>query len=209
MAKLVVGLIGGIGSGKSAVAAAFARRGAKVVSGDALGHEALRQPEVRDRVVGRWGPGVLDERDGVSRRKVAKIVFAATPGAAGELRALEALLFPWIERRFREEIAAAEGDDRARLVVLDAAVMLEAGWNKACDRIVYVDAPREARLRRLAQGRGWSAKEVEDRERMQLPLTDKVTRADDVVDNSGVPEQVQAQVDALLRHWGLPLPRSA
>jgi dephospho-CoA kinase len=202
--KLVVGLIGGIGSGKSAVAAAFARRGARVVAGDALGHEALREPEVREHVVRRWGPQVLDEGGAVNRRRLAEIVFAPTPAADAERRALEALLFPRIERRLREEVAAAEADDRTRLVVLDAAVLLEAGWNKLCDRIVYVHAPRETRLRRLRDGRGWSVKEVEDRERVQLPLTDKVTRADDAVDNSGSPGQAQAQVDDLLRRWGLP-----
>jgi dephospho-CoA kinase len=202
--KLVIGLIGGIGSGKSAVAGAFARRGARVIVADALGHEALRQPDIRSQLVARWGPGILGADGEVSRSAVAGIVFAKTPRACDELRALEALVFPWIGRRAREEIAAAQDDPHARLVVLDAAVMLEAGWNKACDRIVYVDAPREVRLRRLAEGRGWSAKEVEERESAQLPLTEKATRADDAVDNSGSPEEAQRQVDDLLRRWGLP-----
>jgi dephospho-CoA kinase len=205
MAKPVVGLVGGIGSGKSAVADAFARRGARVIAADALGHEALRQPEVRSKVVARWGPGVLDEAGEVSRPVVAGIVFAKTPRARDELRALESLVFPWIERRARDEIAAARGDPRVRLVVLDAAVMLEAGWNKVCDRLVYVHAPREVRLGRLAASRGWSAKEVDERESAQLSLTEKATRADDAVDNSGSPEQTQRQVDELLRCWGLPV----
>ncbi len=201
--KLVIGLIGGIGSGKSAVADAFARRGAKVIVADALGHEALCQPDVRSKLVARWGPGILDANGEVSRRAVAGIVFAKTPGARDELRALEALVFPWIERRAREEIAAGQGDPHTRLVVLDAAVMLEAGWNRVCDRLVYVHAPREVRLRRLAEGRGWSAKEVEQRESAQLSLTEKATRADDTVDNSGSPAEAQRQVDGLLRRWGL------
>jgi dephospho-CoA kinase len=199
----VVGLIGGIGSGKSTVAQAFARRGAKVIVGDALGHEALRQPDVKAKLVERWGPQVLDEAGEVSRRKVAGIVFAKNPGARDELRVLESLVFPWIERRAREEIASARADGQTRLIVLDAAVMLEAGWNSVCDRLVYVDVPRAVRLRRLAAGRGWGPKEVEERERAQLPLTEKATRADDAVDNSGSPEAVQWQVDLLLRRWGL------
>jgi dephospho-CoA kinase len=202
VAKPVIGLIGGIGSGKSTVAAAFARRGARVINADALGHEALRQPEVMRQLVERWGPQVLDEGGEVSRRKVAAVVFAKSPEGRAELRALESIVFPWIGRRIGEEIAAARSDGRARFVVLDAAVMLESGWSRACDRIVYVHAPREARLRRLA-GRGWSAREVEEREGAQLCLTEKVTRADDAVDNSGSPEEVQCQVDALLARWGL------
>jgi dephospho-CoA kinase len=199
----VIGLIGGIGSGKSTIAKAFARRGAKVIVGDALGHEALRQPDIRARVVERWGRKVLDDTGEVDRRKVAAIVFAKNAQARDELRALESFVFPWIERRAREEIAAVRQDGRSRLVVLDAAVMLEAGWNNVCDRLVYVHAPREARLRRLAEGRGWSAKEVADRESAQRSLTEKATRADDAVDNSGPPEEVQRQVDDLLCRWGL------
>jgi dephospho-CoA kinase len=201
--KLVVGLIGGIGSGKSTVARAFARQGAKVIVADALGHEALRQPAIRDKLVERWGPQILDDKGEVDRRKVAAIVFDKTARGRDELRALESLVFPWIERRAREEIAAAQSDDRWWLVVLDAAVMLEAGWNNVCDRLVYVDTPREMRLRRLAAGRGWGPKEVEDRESVQCSLTEKAARADVAVDNSGSPEQVQQQVDELLRRWGL------
>lgn len=199
--KLVVGLIGGIGSGKSAVAAAFARCGAKVISGDALGHEALRRPDVKAGLVRRWGPCVLGAGGEIDRRAVAGIVFAEQAGA--ELKALEALVFPHIERRIRDEIAAAEADPAVRLVVLDAAVLLEAGWDRVCDRVVYVDTPRATRLKRLSEGRGWGAKELEERERAQLSLTEKAARADDAVDNSGTPEETARRVDDLLTRWGL------
>src|SRR4051794_5295036 len=104
--KPVVGLIGGIGSGKSHVAAEFARRGAWVIAGDQLGHEALRQPDVRAQVVQRWGESILDPRGEVDRRRLGAIVFAD----AGQLRELEALVFPYIERRIAEEIARAQDD---------------------------------------------------------------------------------------------------
>jgi dephospho-CoA kinase len=195
--KLVIGLIGGMGSGKSLVAHELERRGAKVISGDRLGHEALRQPEIRDKLVERWGKQILDNEGKIDRPKVAAIVFVDPE----ERRALEALVHPWIERRLGEEIAAAEADPAIGLVVLDAAVMLEAGWNKMCERLVYVDAPREVRLRRLAKQRGWTAKEVEAREKVQMRLADKRKRADDVVDSSGTPEQLTDQVERLLQRW--------
>ncbi len=197
--KLVVGLIGGIGSGKSRVAAEFARHGGRVVSGDQSGHEALRQPEIRDRVVRRWGAGVLTEDGEVDRRKVAAVVFADP----AELRALEEIVFPWIGQDLRRQIELAQADPAVRFVVLDAAVMLEAGWNNVCDRIVYVHVPRAERLRRLAAQRGWAPEEVEARERAQLPLTVKATRADFAIDNSGPPESLAAQVERLLRSCGL------
>ena len=198
--KPVVGLIGGIGSGKSWVAEALARHGAYVVSGDQLGHEALRQPEILARVAQRFGAGVLDEEGKVNRRRLGALVFADPVG----LRALEALVFPYIERGLEREIARAQVDPNVSLIVLDAAVLLEAGWNKHCNGVVYVHAPRAVRLARLAGQRRWSAKEVAARENAQMPLTEKVTRADYVVDNSGPPEQLEAQIGRLLDQLGLP-----
>jgi dephospho-CoA kinase len=195
----VIGLIGGIGSGKSRVSALLAERGARVLSGDEAGHEALRQPEVRARVVERWGPGVLDAQGEVDRRRLAGRVF----GEPAERRALEAMVWPWIGRRLREQVAAARADPGVKFVLLDAAVLLEAGWNDVCDWLVYVHAPRAVRVRRLAGQRGWSAKEVEAREQAQLSLTDKARRADFALDNSGPPEALARQVDDLLPRWGL------
>jgi len=119
---------------------------------------------------------------------------------------VEALVFPWIERRITEEIAAAQADPGASLVVLDAAIMVETGWHERCDRLVYVHAPRAERLRRLAQQRNWTAKEVADRARAQLPLTEKVRRADFVVDNAGPPEYMAKHVRALLNRLLPPAP---
>jgi len=195
--KAVIGLIGGMGSGKSLVAATLAERGARVISGDRLGHEALQQPEIRSQLSQRWRTEILDEKGNIDRRRIAAIVVADSE----ERRALEGLVHPWIERRLAEEVAAAEADPAVVLIVLDAAIMLEAGWNKLCDRLVYVDAPRDVRLRRLAEQRGWSAKEVEAREKVQMPLAEKANRADDFVDNSGTPGQLAQQVDQLLRQW--------
>lgn len=198
-AKPVIGLVGGMGSGKTHVAAELARYGGCIVSGDALGHEGLRQPEVRERLVARWGQDVLNESGEIDRRKVAAIVFAKPE----ERKALERILHPWIGQRIREEMARAAGNPACRFVVLDAAVMLEAGWEGVCDRLVFVKAPREVRLRRLAEQRGWSTKDVDARETAQLSLTEKASRAHDVVDNSSSPAQLTPQIEALLRKWGL------
>jgi len=192
-------LIGGMGSGKSLVAEMFRRRGAKVIVGDQLGHEALGQPEIIAAVVQRWGRDLLEPDGTISRRRLAAIVF----GDPKERRALEALVFPWIERRIKEELAAARTCPKFRLIVLDAAVMLEAGWSQVCDWLVYVHAPRTVRIRRLEEQRGWNAKEVQAREEAQMSLTDKVSRAAYAVNNSGTPEQVAQQVDDLLQQWGI------
>jgi dephospho-CoA kinase len=194
-----VGLIGGIGSGKSWVAQELKRRGAWVIPADEVGHQALRQPSIRDRVVGRWGPEVLDDSGEVDRRQLGARVFAD----AGERRALEEIVFPWMEDRFRQEIQVGQAATDCRLVVLDAAILLEAGWGAACDCIVFVDAPREVRLVRLAAQRGWTAAELDARERAQMSLEEKIRRADFVIDNSGAGEPLDRQVDFLLGRLGV------
>ena len=199
--KPIIGLIGGIGSGKSRVAVEFARHGGAIVSGDHLGHQALLRPDVRAQVVDRWSTGVLGSDGQIDRRQLGALVFADV----GQLRALEAIVLPWIERGIIEQIAAAQADPAVRLVVLDAAILLEAGWNRFCSRIVYVDAPPELRLARLAQQRGWSDKEVQARTRAQLSLTDKANRADAAIDNSGSPDDLARQVARLLSNWGIPV----
>jgi dephospho-CoA kinase len=197
--KPVIGVVGGIGAGKSAVAAAMARRGGAVIDADRLGHAALEQPEVKRQLAARWGERVFKPDGSANRRAIAGIVF----NNPEELRALEAMVFPYIGRRAREEIVKAQADSAVRFVVLDAAVMLEAGWADACDRIVYVEAPREVRLARLAARSGWSAADVAARESAQMPLEAKKAQSAAIIVNDGSPERLREQVDALLRAWGL------
>jgi dephospho-CoA kinase len=197
--KLVVGLIGGIGSGKSQVAAAFARRGARIIAGDQLGQEALRDPDIRERIVSKWGRDIVNENGEIDRPRLAAIVFADPV----QRKSLEAIAHPWIRRRIRAEVDEARKDPHVPLIVLDAAVMLEAGWNDVCDQLVFIEAPRAVRLERVTRQRGWSEKEVNAREKAQLPLTEKAVRADHVFDNSASLEHLNRQVNDLLHVWGL------
>src|SRR5436309_10638752 len=98
-----IGIVGGIASGKSAVADAMQKLGGHLISGDQLGHDALRQPDIQAQLVARWGKDILDDQGHPDRKKIGRIVFAD----ANELRALEALVFPHIEKKIVEEIAAA------------------------------------------------------------------------------------------------------
>ncbi len=155
-AKPVIGLLGGIGSGKSQVAALLSRHGGRVIDADQLGHQALRQPDILHRVVQRWGARLLDEQGQIVRRRLAAIVF----GDPAERQALEEIVHPWIGQAIREEIARAQTDPAIRFIVLDAAVMLEAGWHTVCQKLLFVDVPWQLRLERLTHQRGWSAQQA-------------------------------------------------
>jgi dephospho-CoA kinase len=194
MKKLVLGLIGSIGSGKSRVADLLARRGARVVSGDEAGHEALEQPEIRSRITERFGTGVLDAKGAIERRKLGTIVFADP----NKRNVLESIVFLWIRRRLTEKIEQAQMDPAVPWIVLDAAVLMEAGWDDRCEALVFVDAPRAQRVERVARQRGWTETELAARERAQLPLDVKAARADFVLVNSGGEDQLEENVDRML-----------
>jgi dephospho-CoA kinase len=196
--KPVVGIVGGIGSGKSLVAAELAALGGYSIDADQLGHEALRQTEIKSQVIERWGRGVVDERGEIKRRALGKIVFAEP----AQRQALESLVFPWIERRIKEEVERAQSDPRCSFVILDAAIMLETGWNRVCDKILFVDAPRATRLERLARQRGWSEEELSRREISQMPLEQKKKRADAAIANTGDAASLRAELKKIQNAWG-------
>jgi dephospho-CoA kinase len=192
----IVGLIGGIASGKSAVAAALARSGSIVFNGDQLGHLVLDEPKVRDALVARWGASVLGADGRIARPAVAKIVFAPTSQGAREREFLEQLVHPGIRRRIETAITELP-DASIPAIVIDAALLIEAGWSGICTAIAFVDCPREVRLRR-AHRRGWSDEEFARREAAQLPIEEKRSRASHVIDNSGSLEHLESEV---ARFW--------
>jgi dephospho-CoA kinase len=207
----VIGLIGGIGSGKSAVAAILEARGAAVIDADGVGHELLTDPEIRDAIVARLGDAVLDRRvagvssaPSIDRSTLGAIVFADPE----RRRDLEAILHPQMRDRFGREIARLTRLGAARVIVLDAAILLEAGWNDLCDRVVFVDAPRSMRRQRVAKQRGWSSAALESREAAQWPCEIKRSRADIVLVNDSGMDSLNREVGRLDELFGDPSSRA-
>lgn len=185
----VVGLIGGIGSGKSTVASLFGELGAQVWNADTVVHELLDRPDVRRSLVRTWGEGIAP-RGRVDRAALARVGFRD----AASVRRLNAVLHPHVRRALRRAVACC----RRSVLVLDAPLLLEAGGAKGCDRIVFVEAPEGVRLRRVKR-RGWSPAELRRRERFQWPLEKKRKWADFIVDNGGSRAAAARQVRSLLR----------
>ena len=193
----IIGLLGGVASGKSLVAEQFRRLGATVLDADRVGHDVLLLPEVRDAIRKHFGDKVFGANGEVERKALGRIVFAPPPAGPRQLAVLEQLTHPEIRRRLRLKV-----DELARsgvsAAVLDAPVMLKAGWDKFCDVVIYIDAPDEVRLSR-AMSRGWTREELAAREAAQESLDAKRRRADFVVDNSGSEEYTQQQIERLWR----------
>lgn len=200
--KPVIGLIGGIGAGKSLVASLLARKGARILDADRVGHEILTFPDVREALVQRFGPSILtdtrtDNRT-IDRAALAKVVFADPSAKA----ALEEIVHPRMGIVLRDRLEQAMADPAVPIVVLDAAILVESGWDHVCDEILFVDADRSVRLQRVEATRGWSDADLTSREAAQWPLETKKRRADSVITNDGSPEQCQEKVD---RWWNARL----
>ncbi|QEL20324.1 dephospho-CoA kinase [Limnoglobus roseus] len=196
MKKLTIGLIGAIGAGKSAAAAVLARLGGAVVDADAVGHAALELPAVRERLAARWG-NVLKDDGRVDRRKIAEIVFRDP----AERTALEAIVFPSIRRLCEEAMAAGQADPAKKIVVLDAAVLIEAGWKDVCDKLIYVDAPHEVRVARVAARSGWTEAELLAREAAQMPAEEKKKHAHVILNNATTRDDLADEIERILLAW--------
>lgn len=173
----VIGITGGIGSGKSTVARAFAALGCVVADADADARAALDEPDVRGAIVAAFGDEVLGPEGRIDRPALARRVF----GDEDARRRLEGIVHPRVHERREATFAAAPPD--APALVIDAPLLLEVGLERRCDAVVFVDCPREERLRRVRTTRGWDEDELARRERAQLPLDAKRSRADHVVVN--------------------------
>jgi len=190
----VVGLVGGLASGKSTVARLLAERGARIVDADRIGHEMIERPEVVEDVVQAFGSGVLDDAGRVDRGRLAERVF----GDQKAVQKLNAIIHPPIIRRAREQVAALRMQPGVPLVVLDAPLLMETDLHRnMCQALLFVDSPQELRRRRAVTERGMDAAQFDKRQEVQLPVDTKRQRADYVVDNSGTLEELRSQVERL------------
>jgi dephospho-CoA kinase len=187
---LVVGLTGGIGSGKSAFAALLAERGAQVIDADAYGHEALRPGEPSwHSVVDQFGDEILVPATmEVDRQALARIVFSDPD----KLAALNAIVHPVIFARIADALERLSQTDE--VVVVDAALIIETGIYKALDALIVVRCDDRVRRERLAE-RGMALEDIEARMTVQAPVEVLEQRADIVVDNNGTMEDLAAEAD--------------
>jgi len=190
---LLVGLTGGIGSGKSTVARMLEERGAVVFDADVLARAAVATGTPGyDAVVERFGADVLAAGGDIDREALASIVFS-DPAAR---RDLEAIVHPEVRRLFVEGIERHRDSDA--VVVFSAPLLVETGMHTAFEVLIVVSAPLEAQIDRLMRDRAMSEAAIRARVDAQLPLEDKAAVADILIDNEGSLDELEGQVE---RTW--------
>ncbi|MEQ8767287.1 MAG: dephospho-CoA kinase [Planctomycetota bacterium] len=198
---VILGLAGGVASGKSTVARRFQELGAVLIEADRLAHEALEDETVKPAIIDRFGGDVLDESGHVSRPALARAAF----DDESVKRFLESLIHPVVRARIEERIGEVEDEIRrgARqakaLIVLDVPLLFETPWAERCDHIVFIEAGEAQRAKRASEERGWSETEVARREKFQKPVNEKRERSDYRIDNTQTLDRTYLQVDALFR----------
>jgi dephospho-CoA kinase len=189
--RLVVGLTGGIGSGKSAAAEEFGRLGATVVDTDAIAHELTQaggaaMPQVRQL----FGDDFVDAHGAMDRAKMRALAFR-DPAAR---RKLEALLHPLIRAESERRIAAASGDYVVHVVPL---LVENRDYRQRVSRVLVIDCPEEVQIARVRQRSRLAEDEIQRIIRSQIPREERLDAADDVIDNSGTLDALHKQVRAL------------
>jgi dephospho-CoA kinase len=194
--KPIIGLAGGIGSGKSYVARLFGELGCLVIDSDEQVRRAYQDPQVKQTLRQWWGQAVFDVNGEIDRSAVARLIFADP----AQRQRLEQLLHPMVARMRQQEMEAAANDAQVIAFVWDTPLLFETGLNAQCDAVVFVDAPWADRLARVRQQRGWSADELARREKLQMPLDKKASLSDHVVRNTAGANdhEVRAQVREVL-----------
>lgn len=190
--KPIIGILGGVGSGKSTVAAEFAKLGCKVIDADKIAHELLESEAVKEKIVASFGKAILDSAGKINRKKLGDVVFAD----ADKLSLLNNIIHPLVLERAEQLIKQINRQNQIKAIVLDMPLLAEVGWDRRCDRLIFVDCKRQLRVNR-AQKRGiFDENQRKIRENFQISLDNKRNIADNVIsNNSGFSILVRQVVD--------------
>ena len=194
---MIIGITGGIGSGKSSFARILADRGASLIDADKIGHEILERADVRRALVNSFGREIVDAEGRVDRGELGRRTFAT----AENLKTLNDIVHPPLVVEFKKQIREAAASGAGQKVIVDAALIYEWGDVELFDCIVVVEAGEEERLQRIRARTGLNSKEIRRRMAAQMPLAEKAARADIVVQNNGSVEDLEAVADRLWRQW--------
>jgi dephospho-CoA kinase len=194
--KPIIGLTGGIGSGKSFIAQMFADAGCMVISSDEIIRQAYKDSMIKQTLRKWWGAMVFSPNGDIDRSAVARKVFSRPE----DRRKLEQLLHPYANQVRERQMQAAAENANIKAFLWDTPLLMETGLNRLCDKVVFVDAPVEDRIARVKEGRNWSEADLQEREKLQMPLDKKKEISDYCISNTADADFARGQVrDTLTR----------
>ena len=192
-----MGILGGIGSGKTSVVRRVTGFLFHIIDADKIGHTLLSDTHIQSQLKAYFGDTIFSDDATVSRSALAARVFGDTPAhESGRIR-LNEILHPAIRKQIHSEIDSVSRDVDA--VILDAALLLEGGWDATCNWLIFIDTPLHLRQQRVQETRNWSAEELARREASQWSIEAKKGRADFVIDNSGSIEQAAIRMQQVFQ----------
>ncbi len=178
--KPIIGILGGVGSGKSTVAAEFAKLGCEVIDADKIAHELLKKSAVKKKVVSFFGDAVLERGGKINHRKLADIVFAD----GDKLAALDKIIHPLVLKEVRKLIKQVNRQNQVKAIVLDMPLLVEVGWAKRCDKLIFVECKQRIRAERAKKMGIFDKNMLKIRENFQISLDNKKSIADNIIDNN-------------------------
>ncbi len=188
--KPIIGILGGIGAGKSTVATEFAKLGCETIDADKIAHELLDEPAVKQSVVSLFGEDILSPAREIDRKKLADTAFAD----AEKLTALNEIIHPLVLAQVEQLIEQYNHQNKVKAITLDMPLLCQVGWEKRCDRLIFVDCDLKLRAERAKKTHFLDENQLEIRENFQISLDSKARLSDNRVDNnsdfSGMAKQV-------------------
>ena len=188
--KPIIGILGGIASGKSTVAKELQSRGCAVIDADAIAKEFLYTDNVRQRLGARFGDGIFDKAGMVDKAKLADAVFKDEMG----VKAINDIIHPLVFKRTEELIGQYQNDKAVKAVVLDVPLLVEVGWEKRCNKLIFVDCDEQKRLKRAEKKGVFDINQLKKRENFQISLDKKSKISHYILDNNDSLSELTRQI---------------
>ncbi len=178
--KPIIGIIGGIGAGKSSVAQAFAELGCSTIDADKIAHDLLDTPDLQKKIILLWGQDLLTPTGQINRSKLGKLVF----NDPAKLDQLNQIVHPPVLLEIERLITQYQQKPEIPAIILDMPLLVEVGWAVHCDHLIFVDCDPSLRLQRIHKDGRFSLEQWEKRENYQISLDTKQQLADTTVSNN-------------------------
>ncbi len=185
--KNIIGIMGGIASGKSTVAKELAKMGCAVIDADKMAKELLNNEDVKRTLKSKFGSGIFDENGGIDRKKLAAIVFSD----AASVRAVNEVIHPKVLEETEKLIEKYRRRPDIKAIILDMPLLAEVGWEKRCDKLIFVRCDEKIRLERAQKKGILDENELKKRENFQISLDKKLAMAQYIVENNNLSEMIR------------------